>query len=224
MFLLDRTVRWFVGLLFIFSGLIKLNDPIGTAIKMEEYFDVFANDISPIFHYLVPFALSVGLFVIILEVILGVAVLINYQMKLTSWILVLLIVLFTFLTFYSAAFDKVTDCGCFGDVIPLTPWMSFSKDIILLILTVFLFIRKKNYQPIFAKKIGNSIMLVVFVLNLAIAYYAIEHLPPIDFRPYKVGTDIKASMQPTEDFRYKYIMEKDGETFDFEFYPTDTSF
>ena len=224
MFLLDRTVRWFVGLLFIFSGLVKLNDPMGTAIKMEEYFDVFANDISSIFHYLVPFALSVGLFVIILEVILGVAVLINYQMKLTSWILVLLIVLFTFLTFYSAAFNKVTDCGCFGDVIPLTPWMSFSKDIILLILTVFLLIRRKNYQPIFTKKTGNNIMWVVFVLNLAIAYYAIEHLPPIDFRPYNVGTDIKTSMQPTEDFRYNYIMEKDGERFDFEIYPADTSF
>lgn len=224
MLLLDRTVRWFVGLLFIFSGLVKLNDPMGTAIKMEEYFDVFANDISSIFHFLAPFALSVGLFVIILEVLLGVAVLINYQMKLTSWVLVLLIVFFTFLTFYSAAFDKVTDCGCFGDVIPLTPWMSFSKDIILLILTLFLFARKKNYHPVFTQKSENSIMGVVLVLNLAIAYYAIEHLPPIDFRPYNVGADIKASMQPSEDFRYKYIMEKDGERFDFENYPTDTSY
>ena len=117
----DRLVRWFVGALFIFSGLVKLNDPIGTAIKMEEYFEVFANDIASIFHYLVPYGLSFGLFVIILEVLLGVAVLINFRMGLTSWILILLIFFFTFLTFYSAAFDKVTDCGCFGDVIPLTP-------------------------------------------------------------------------------------------------------
>ena len=67
-------------------------------------------------------------------------------------------------------------------------------------------------------------MWVVFVSNLAIAYYAIEHLPPIDFRPYNVGADINTSMQPTEDFRYNYIMEKDGEMYDFEMYPTDTSF
>ena len=220
----DKVIRWFVGLLFIFSGLVKLNDPMGTAIKMEEYFEVFSNDISSLFHYMVPFALYIGLFVVILEVLLGVAVLINYRMKLTSWILILLIVFFGFLTFYSAAFDKVTDCGCFGDAIPLTPWQSFFKDIILLVLTLFIFVRKKTYQSAFTKMTGNIIMGVVLVLNLVIAYYAIEHLPPIDFRPYKIGADIKASMQPTEDFRYKYIMEKDEERFDFENYPTDTSY
>jgi len=220
----DKVIRWFVGLLFIFSGMVKLNDPMGTAIKMEEYFEVFSNDISTLFHYVAPFALLFGLFVVILEVLLGVAVLINYRMKLTSWILILLIVFFTFLTFYSAAFDKVTDCGCFGDAIPLTPWQSFSKDIILLILTLFIFVRKKIYLPIFTKLTSSIIMGAVLALSGVIAYYAIEHLPPIDFRPYKIGADIKASMQPTEDFQYKYIMEKDGERIDFENYPTDTSY
>lgn len=220
----DKLVRWFVGWLFIFSGLVKLNDPLGTAIKMEEYFEVFSSDISSIFHYLVPFALSVGLFVVILEVLLGVAVLINYKMNLTSWVLLLLIVFFTFLTFYSAAFNKVTDCGCFGDAIPLDPWQSFFKDIVLLVLTLFLFIRRMKYKPIFSQKTGSIIMAVVLAINVFIAYYAIEHLPPIDFRPYKIGADIKASMQPSEDFRYKYVMEKDGESFEFEKYPTDTSY
>ena len=221
---LDKVVRWFVGILFIFSGLVKLNDPMGTGIKMEEYFEVFSTDISSLFHYLVPFSLSVGLFVVILEILLGIAVLINYRMNLTTWILLLLIIFFTFLTFYSAAFNKVTDCGCFGDAIPLNPWQSFMKDILLLILTVFLFIRRKNYQSVFSSKIGNSILGVVFIFSIAIAYYAIEHLPIIDFRPYKIGADLKASMQPSEEFRYKYIMERDGENYEFEYYPTDTSY
>ena len=220
----DKAVRWFVGVLFIFSGLVKLNDPMGTAIKMEEYFEVFSNDISSLFHYLVPFALSVGLFVVILEVLLGVAVLINYHMKLTSWVLILLIVFFTFLTFYSAAFDKVTDCGCFGDAIAMNPWQSFFKDIILLFLTGFIFIRRKHYLPIFNNRIENVILGIVLAVNVFIAYVAIEHLPPIDFRPYKIGADIKASMQPTEDFRYKYVMEKDDEAVEFDYYPTDTSY
>ncbi|MCK5367369.1 MAG: DoxX family membrane protein, partial [Cyclobacteriaceae bacterium] len=220
----DKAVRWFVGVLFIFSGLVKLNDPMGTAIKMEEYFEVFSNDISSLFHYLVPFALSVGLFVVILEVLLGVAVLINYRMKLTSWVLILLIVFFTFLTFYSAAFDKVTDCGCFGDAIAMNPWQSFFKDIILLFLTGFIFIRKKHYLPIFNNMTESVILGIVLAVNVFIAYVAIEHLPPIDFRPYKIGADIKASMQPTEDFRYKYVMEKDGEAVEFDYYPTDTSY
>ena len=224
MTILDKIVRWFVGVLFIFSGLVKLNDPMGTAIKMEEYFEVFSNDISSIFHYLVPFAMLVGLFVVILEVLLGIAVLINYRMNLTSLVLLLLIVFFTFLTFYSAAFNKVTDCGCFGDAIPLDPWQSFFKDILLLMLSLFIFIRRKKYLAVFSQKTGNIILAVVFGLNVLLAYYAIEHLPPVDFRPYKVGADIKASMQPSEDYRYKYIMEKDGDRFEFENYPSDTSY
>ena len=168
--------------------------------------------------------LAVGLFVIILEVVLGVAVLINYRMVLTSWILILLIIFFTFLTFYSAAFDKVTDCGCFGDVIPLTPWQSFSKDIVLLVLTLYIFIRKNHYKKIFSQKIGNAILGVVLLLNLLVAYIAIEHLPPLDFRPYHIGADIRASMEPSEDFQYEYIMEKDGEQFEFKNYQIDTSY
>ncbi len=222
--ILDRLVRWFVGLLFIFSGLVKLNDPMGTAIKMEEYFEVFSSDISSIFHYLVPFAMHIGLFVVILEVLLGVAVLINYRMKLTSWILMMLIVFFTFLTFYSAYFNKVTDCGCFGDAIPLTPWQSFGKDIILSILIIYLFIRKNTFKPVLKNKTGDIVIGSALILNGLVAYYAIEHLPPIDFRPYKIGADIQASMQPSEAFRYMYIMEKDGEKVEFDTYPSDTTY
>jgi uncharacterized membrane protein YphA (DoxX/SURF4 family) len=221
---LDKVIRWFVGVLFIFSGLVKLNDPMGTAIKMEEYFEVFSNDLSSLFHYLVPLALIIGLFVVILEILLGVAVIINYRMKVTSWILVLLIVFFTFLTFYSAAFNKVTDCGCFGDAIPLDPWESFFKDIVLLVMTVYILVRSKNYTPYLSIRAGNILLGVVFILNVMVAYYAIEHLPPIDFRPYKVGADIKSLMEPSEEYRYKYVMEKDGEKHEFEKYPIDTSY
>lgn len=220
----DQVIRWFVGLLFIFSGLVKLNDPMGTAIKMEEYFEVFSVDIASVFHYLVPYSMAVGLIVVILEILLGVAVLINYRMELTSWVLLLLIVFFTFLTFYSAAFDKVTDCGCFGDAIPLNPWQSFMKDILLLVLIIFLFVRRKTYEPLVGMKTGNIVIISTLVVNLFLAYWAIEHLPFIDFRPYKVGADIGAAMKPSADYQYMYVMEKDGETLEFDRYPTDTSY
>jgi uncharacterized membrane protein YphA (DoxX/SURF4 family) len=221
---LDNFVRWFVGLLFIFSGLVKLNDPMGTAIKMEEYFEVFSSDIWSVFHYLVPYAMQFGLFVVILEVLLGVALLMNYRMKWTAWILLLIIIFFTFLTFYSAFFNKVTDCGCFGDAIPLTPWQSFGKDIILSILIFYIFIRKNKFKHYFHERTGDIILIVVLALNVFLAYYAIEHLPPIDFRPYHVGADIKASMKPSEPYIYKYIMEKDGEKLELDTYPTDTTY
>ena len=75
----DHISRFIVGGLFIFSGLIKVNDPIGTEIKMEEYFEVFAQDFGSLFHYFIPWSLELGLILIVLELALGVAVLINYS-------------------------------------------------------------------------------------------------------------------------------------------------
>ena len=132
-------IRFIVGGLFIFSGLIKVNDPAGTAIKLQEYFEVFAQDFGEFFHFFVPYALPLAVFLVVLEVVLGVAVLINFSMKKTTLVLLVLILFFSFLTFYSAYFEKVTDCGCFGDAIPLDPWESFYKDVILTVLIVWLF-------------------------------------------------------------------------------------
>ena len=147
--IIKEIARFFVGGLFIFSGLIKVNDPVGTAIKLEEYFDVFSADIAPFFEWFIPAALFLSVFLSVLEVVLGVALIIGYRMKITSWILLGMIVFFTFLTFYSAYFNKVTDCGCFGDAIKLTPWESFYKDIILLFFIVIIFIKKRDYTSFF---------------------------------------------------------------------------
>ena len=110
--LTDNIIRFLVGGLFIFSGLIKLNDPIGTQIKLEEYFEVFSTDFAGFFHWFIPFALPIGMILIVLEVVIGIAALVNYKMKITTSVMLGLIVFLTFLTFYSAYFDKVTDCGC----------------------------------------------------------------------------------------------------------------
>lgn len=216
--------RFLVGGLFIFSGLIKVNDPVGTAIKLEEYFQVFAADFAPFFEIFVPIALPLSVFLCVLEVVLGVAVLLNYRMKLTSWVLLLMIVFFTFLTFYSAYFNKVTDCGCFGDAIKLTPWESFTKDIILVVLIGFIFIRKDKFKAFIAARSNDMIIVGVTAINLAIAIIAIQHLPFIDFRAYKIGTHIPSAMQPSGELKYAYIMEKDGDEFSFDQYPTDKSY
>ncbi|MEM9650239.1 MAG: MauE/DoxX family redox-associated membrane protein, partial [Bacteroidota bacterium] len=108
--------RIFVGVLFIISGLIKLNDPVGFSFKLEEYFSQGVLDLP----FLMPWALGISIFVVIVEVLLGILLLIGFKPKFTVWSLLLMIIFFTFLTFYSAYFNKVTDCGCFGDAIKLT--------------------------------------------------------------------------------------------------------
>jgi uncharacterized membrane protein YphA (DoxX/SURF4 family) len=206
----DQLSRFFVGGLFIFSGLIKLNDPVGTKIKLEEYFEVFASDFGSFFHWFVPYSLEIAVFLIVLELVLGVAVLIYYKMNLTTIVLLLLMVFFTFLTFYSAYFNKVTDCGCFGDAIKLTPWESFTKDVILMFPVLHLFWYRKKYQSVFYSKEGHIIIASFTAVFLFLGIYAIRHLPFIDFRAYRIGNNIPEQMQPQEQPIIEYIFEKDG--------------
>jgi uncharacterized membrane protein YphA (DoxX/SURF4 family) len=208
---IDQFSKFFVGGLFIFSGLIKLNDPIGTEIKLEEYFEVFANDFGSFFELFIPYALEIGIVLIVLEIVLGVAVLINYRMNLSTKVLLALLVFFTFLTFYSAYFNKVTDCGCFGDAIKLTPWQSFYKDIILMVFVLHLFWYRKRYEPLLRTREGHAIIIGTTAISFFLGIYAIQHLPFIDFRAYRIGNNIQEQMKPQEAPLIEFIFEKDGE-------------
>ncbi|MEL6917739.1 MAG: BT_3928 family protein, partial [Bacteroidota bacterium] len=186
--------RIFVGILFIISGFIKLNDPVGFSFKLEEYFSQGVLDL-PIF---MPYALNIAIFVVILEVLLGVMLLVGFRIKFTLWSLLGMIVFFTFLTFYSAYFNKVTDCGCFGDAIKLTPWESFTKDVVLLVLIIILLLGRKHIKSIFGPKTKRIITLIALILCGVFAYYVLNHLPLIDFRPYKIGANIEEGMTVPE--------------------------
>lgn len=208
--IIDQFSRFFVGALFIFSGLIKLNDPVGTKIKLEEYFEVFATDFGSFFELFIPYALEIGMILIVLEVVLGVAVLINYKMNQTTIVLLALLVFFTFLTFYSAYFNKVTDCGCFGDAIKLTPWQSFYKDIILMVFVLHLFWYRKRFDPVLRTREGHAVIGVVSAVSFFLGVYAVRHLPFIDFRAYRIGNNIPEQMKPAEQPIIEFIFEKDG--------------
>lgn len=223
--IIDQVSRFLVGGLFIFSGLIKLNDPVGTEIKMEEYFEVFAQDFGSFFEYFIPFAMEIGFIMIVLEVALGVAVLLFYRMEITTVVLLLMMVFFTFLTFYSAYFNKVTDCGCFGDAIKLTPWQSFWKDIFLMVFILHLFWYRKTYVPVLRTREGHAVVIAVVIISTALGIYAIRHLPFIDFRAYRVGNHIPQQMQPEEQpkFEYVFLEKKSGQQISSEKYLTDTT-
>lgn len=187
--------RIFVGVLFIISGFIKLNDPLGFSYKLQEYFSAEVLNIP----FLEPYALLISVFVVVFEVVLGVFLLIGYKPKFTIYSLLAMIVFFTFLTFYSAYFDKVKDCGCFGDALKLTPWQSFWKDIILLVFILILFAGLKHIKPIFTKLPTTIIALISFIVSLWFGYHVLMHLPAIDFRAYAIGKNIKEQMIIPED-------------------------
>jgi hypothetical protein len=184
---------WFcriaVGLLFIFSGLIKANDPLGFSYKLEEYFEVFHMT------WLNGFALSMAIILCALEMILGFALLVGARAVKVVWGLLLLIIFFAFLTFYSAYFKVVQTCGCFGDAIPLTPWQSFSKDMVLLLLVLVLFVNRKTIKSLANAKAGDNLLIGAAVVSVGFGLYTYNFLPVVDFLPYKVGANILQEMK-----------------------------
>lgn len=217
-----KIVRWAVAFLFIFSGLIKANDPLGLSYKMQEFFEVWG------LHFLSDYTLAFALLMNTFEIIAGVALLLKYPYKTTLYILLGLILFFTFLTGYALFSGKIKTCGCFGDCIPLTPQTSFIKDLVLLFFIIILLI--------FHKKVKSSIkpLFAIFLLMLTTAivgygqYYVLRHLPVIDCLPFKRGNDIQQKMKLpvnaiTDSITILMEFEKDGKirSFDANSFPDD---
>ena len=182
--------RLFVGLLFIFSGLIKANDPMGFGFKLQEYFHVFN------LNFLNDYSTWIAILICAFEIILGIFLLLGLAKHTVAWGLLILILFFTFLTFYSAFFDVVTSCGCFGDAIPLTPWESFIKDLILLVFIGIIFIKRHKITPLFNNSgINKLLAFLAVIFSFGIGVYTYTNLPFLDFLPYKVGNNIPSLMK-----------------------------
>jgi uncharacterized membrane protein YphA (DoxX/SURF4 family) len=218
-----------VGGLFIFSGFIKANDPLGFSYKLQEYFEVFKADSGlGIFESFAHIALPLAILLCVSEMALGFMLLVGYKRDLTLWLLFTQIAFFTFLTFYSACYNKVTTCGCFGDFLVLKPWTSFWKDVALLILITLLISGKESIDNLFSEMITMSLTAIAIILSFAFPIYAYRNLPPLDFRAYKIGDNIKTNMQAGADYKpaeyesgfiYENLKTGEQKHFDMKNYP-----
>ncbi len=187
--ILVNLARIITGLLFIFSGLVKANDPHGLSYKMQEYFEIWG--VHGLNGYTLVFSVLMNAF----EIIAGFALLIGWRIRLFSWLLLFLIVGFTFLTGYTYFTGKPTNCGCFGDCLPITSQTSFIKDIILTVLIVFLLFRQKWIRPVMSGRAANITMTVVIIFSFGFQWYCLNYLPVVDCLPYKKGNNITEKMQ-----------------------------
>lgn len=191
--MLKHIARILLGLTFVFSGFVKGIDPWGSAYKFTDYFNAFQMP------WLTNLAFALGIFLAAAEFFLGVAFIFNFFIRITSWLMLAFMLFFTGLTFVLALTNPVTDCGCFGDALVITNWQTFYKNIILLALAIFVFMQRKNFRskngPILS--IAFTGMTVVFYFYLVT--YSYNHLPIIDFSPYKVGVNIPDAMKIPED-------------------------
>ncbi len=218
--LLLNIARILLAVVFIFSGFVKAVDPMGGAIKIEDYLNAFGmSQLNPL-----SFLLSVIL--ALAEFMAGFLLLFKVWSRLSSLAVFIFMCIFTPLTLYIAIFNPVSDCGCFGDAIKLTNWETFFKDLALLPLSYWVFRKSKVFDPGmgFVKQsiiAAWGILIIIFVTAWAQMYE-----PIIDFRPYKIGADIKKGMTipddaPQPEYETTFILEKDGvkQEFDINNYP-----
>jgi uncharacterized membrane protein YphA (DoxX/SURF4 family) len=205
--------RVLVGLLFIFSGLIKANDPHGLEYKMYEFFETwgwhqnYSDVVSFSFKKIIPFitgnfqvwminhTLLVSILMNAFEIIAGFALLLGWRIRIFSWLLLLLIIFFTFLTGYTYVTGKPTNCGCFGDCLPISSGVSFLKDFVLAILIGFIFWQRNKIKPIFSNLAPALTMTGIAILSFVIQWYTLTYLPVIDCLPYKIDKNIPKQMQ-----------------------------
>ena len=220
--LLVNIARVIVGVLFIFSGLVKANDPLGLSYKMQEFFEVWARNASltSSMNWLSDFALPFSIIMITLEIIVGVGILLGIWKKFFSWLLLLLIIFFSFLTGYAALSGKIATCGCFGDCIPLTSMQSFIKDLVLFVLILIIFFGRKYIYPVLTAAFNFLILLISIVLVLGFQWYVMRHLPVVDCLPFKKGNNILELRKMPADAipdkkEYQFIYKKDGKEQEF---------
>ena len=214
--------RILLGLVFIFSGVVKAIDPLGTVYKIEDYLKAFGG----FFTELLPMAEVAAWALIILELLLGVCMVLNIRTQWTAWVSLLFYLVMTPLTLYIALTNPVSDCGCFGDAVVLTNWQTFWKNVVLIILAIILVACRKHTRQLWSNWMELVLTVLTIVAAVAFMTWTRLHLPLKDFRPYKVGNHLPTLMEYPDDaepdvYEYSFVYEKDGveQTFTLENYP-----
>lgn len=203
-----------LGLVFTFSGFVKCVDPLGTAYKINDYLISFELP------NLTQYALVLSFIMCGLELLIGLMLLTNTKINWAALMALVFMLVYTPLTLYLAIFNPVTDCGCFGDALIITNWQTFFKNVILLILALVLFVFRKDFNELFRPGLRIVFLFLLAGLIFGFEMFSINHLPILDFRPYKVGNNIQEGMiipegAAEEVIESVFIYEKDGQTREF---------
>jgi len=200
-----KVSRIAVGLLFIYSGFVKGVDPLGTQFRIEDYFYAYGT------LWALPFALVLSLILNAFEFSLGVLLLLKLKTKYIAWLVFLLMIFFTITTLNDAVNNPVPDCGCFGDALIIANWQTFYKNLVIGAFVMIIFLRKSSYVNLRKNKIQWSAIALIFVLFEGFEIFTVRHLPFIDFRPWKVDTQLlPKDPQPAEYF-FTYKNTTSGE-------------
>ena len=187
--------RLVLAVVFILSGFVKAVDPLGTQYKIDDYLE--AMGMAEVLPSMVTLALSVAQSAF--EFCLGIFMLFAIRRRLTSRLVLIVMLLMTPLTLWLALTNPISDCGCFGDALVLTNWQTFWKNVVLLVMAIVV-----AWKPLkmfrFVSRTNQWIVInytVLFVL--AVSLWSLYDLPQFDFRPYRIGTDLAQGWQKMMD-------------------------
>ena len=198
--------RILLGLTFLFSGIVKAIDPVGTQIKLADYLFAFGMGLSVLESTLLILACILAGF----EILIGSYLTVGAFSKGTSFVTLLMMAFFTPLTLYLAIKNPVQDCGCFGDAVVLTNWQTFYKNVFLLALAILVFVCRKRIVPFVAESRQWIVTVIMVAVSVRFMVINIIGLPVLDFRPYKVGVDLRAAyMEHNPEFTDFCIMNDD---------------
>lgn len=211
--LLTNLCRLLLAVVFIVSGFVKAVDPKGLFYKLQEYVAAFAIDESIIANWLMPIAIVLSA----IEFILGVMLLMGISRRFSTVVTLFVMMIFTPWTLVLAIWNPVHDCGCFGDAFVLSNWTAFFKNLILLFVAAFLWVKRGRIVRFVSTRSSWLVTLFALCYIGAVEYYGLVHLPVLDFRPFSVGSDIKAGVNdvPAE-YKVFYRYEREGEVLELE--------
>ena len=207
---LTRLCRLILGAVFVFSGFLKLIDPVGTSLVIKEYFEAF--HLSFLDFAVVPAAVALAL----LEFTIGVSMLVRLRIRFMAWVTLIVMSFFTLVTLYLAVFNPISDCGCFGEAIHLTNWQTFFKNLILLPCAVVIFIWRSSISE-FKHPVAEWIFMLLFVaFGAGVAVHVSRVRPVMEFSSLSIGNDLAAAPSGDSDsYETTFIYEKNGEKGEF---------
>lgn len=216
--------RYVISAVFVFSGFVKIIDPLGSFYKLQDYAEAFSLLWVP--NWVLMFA---GIALAGVEFTIGLFLFFGVRRDTSTVLSLLLMLVMTPLTLILALTDPISDCGCFGDALVLTNWQTFGKNIVLLSFAIWSYRYRKLIIPLFTEKTNWIVSLYTVIYVIALGIYSYRYLPLIDFRPYKVGVNILESMnipdgEKEPEYETLFLMEKEGkkELFDINNYPDST--
>lgn len=186
--LITGVCRLVLAVVFIVSGFTKVIDPWGTSIKINEYLTIYGFD------YLIPASMVFSIWLCGAEMMMGCMLLCKVRIRLVSIFALVSMLFFTILTFLSATFIPVEDCGCFGEAIKLSPWETFFKNLALLPMAAVVWAYYRNDKILAFRRSEVALTVFFFLLTMGLGFYCYCHLPLIDFLPYKIGVNIREEM------------------------------